>query len=176
MSDPLAQDVRPQGVMSFLVSAIFCWLVVGPYGQSFGAKRTLQVMAFSLLGGSLPALGVGLLMPGALFGFGTLILGPFVAWAWAMHTMKQTANFFGVMTMKPTTMILAVLAVSLLHFLASGSFMSLAAVLGASGAGVLFPSLLTRPPPGPRPRPRRSAPKGGSDRRTYRRSSPTAAQ
>jgi hypothetical protein len=134
--------------MSFLVSAIFFWLVVGPYEQSFGAKRTLQVMAFSLLGGSLPALGVGLLMPGALFGFGTLILGPFVAWAWAMHTMKQTANFFGVMTMKPTTMILAVLAVSLLHFLASGRFMSLAADLGAAGAGILFTELLSRPPTG----------------------------
>lgn len=144
----IAQDTSPNGVMGFLVSAIFFWLVVAPYEQTFGKKRTMQVLAISLLGGSLPAIAVGLLLPGMLYGFGPLILGPLVAYLWAMKTMNQTANFFGVMEMKPVTMIWVVLALGGLQFLASRNWLLLAADLGACGAGVVFTEWLSKPPTG----------------------------
>ncbi len=154
----LVQDTSPGGVMPFVISALFFWLVVAGYEQTFGRKKAIQVLVASLLGASSLALVVGVFVPGVLFGFGPLTLGAFAAYAWAMHILKQEANFFGVMPMKPLTMIGVVLGLSLLSFLASGNLLSLVGDLGATLAGVLFTERMARPPSAPRkPKHRRSS-------------------
>lgn len=142
----LVQDTSPQGVMQFIISAIFFWWIVAAYEQSFATKRTIQVLVCSLFGASIPAFLVGLFLPGVLYGFMSMTLGAFTAHAWAMKILKQQANFFGVWTMKPTTMIWLILGLSLLHFLASRDFVSLAGDLGATGTGILFTEWISRPP------------------------------
>ena len=142
----LVHDTSPNGVMSFLISSLFFWWIVVPYEQTFGTKRTIQILIASMLGGSLPALAIGVLVPDVLFGFGPLIVGPIAAWAWAMRTLKQEINLFGVWPMKPTTLILLLLGITALDFLASRSFMNLVADLGAVGAGILFTERMSRPP------------------------------
>ena len=142
----LVQDTTPNGVMGFLVSALFFWWIVVPYEQTFGTKRTVQVLIASGLGGSIPALAIGVFLPDVLFGLAPLITGPIAAWAWAMRTLRQEINLFGVWPMKPTTLILLLLGITALDFLASRSFMNLVADLGAVGAGILFTERMSRPP------------------------------
>lgn len=157
----LVQDTSPNGVMGFLVSALFFWWIVVPYEQTFGTKRTVQVLVASLLGGSLPALVVGIFVPDVLFGLAPLITGPIAAWAWAMRTLRQEINLFGVWPMKPTTLIGLLLGITALDFLASRSFMNLVADLGAVGAGILFTEWMSKPPGTPK----RSRKKSGGRRR-----------
>lgn len=158
----LVQDTSPSGVMPFVVSALFFWLVVAGYEQTFGRKKTIQVLLASLLGASSLAFVVGLFVPGVLYGFGPLTLGAFAAYAWAMHILKQEANFFGVMPMKPLTMIWVILGLSLLSFLASRNVLSLVGDIGATLAGVLFTERMARPPGAPRKPKRR---RGSADLR-----------
>lgn len=141
-----AQDTSPRGVTSFLVSAVFFWLVVSPFELLYGRKNLLRCLAMALFGGSLPAFAFGaFFLPGYLFGFSTLTLGCLMAWAWSLRTLRKNANFFGVMEMSPTTMMLVILGLALIQFLASGNWLHLIADIGATGAGVLFVELLSRP-------------------------------
>ncbi len=142
----LAHDAGPSGVTSFLIGAVFFWLVVAPFEQRFGAKRTAQAVFASALGGSIAALGIGLAFPGVLAGAWPMTLGVFAAHAWVMHRTGLEANFFGVMPMKPTTMIWIMLALGVLSFLASRSWLALAANFGATGAGILFVEWMSKPP------------------------------
>lgn len=142
----LVQDTSPAGVMPFVISSIFFWWVVAAYEQSFGTKRTIQVLVASLFGASLLALAVGIFLPGVLYGFGPLTLGAFAAYAWAMRILKQQANFFGVWPMKPMTMIWIILGLSVLSFLASRNVLALVGDVGATLAGVLFTESMSRPP------------------------------
>ncbi len=158
----LVQDPSPAGVMPFVVSALFFWLVVAGYEQTFGRRKTLQVLLASLLGASGLALLVGIVVPGMLYGFGPLTLGAFAAYAWAMHILRQEASFFGVMPMKPLTMIGIILGLSLLGFLASRNLLALVGDVGATVAGVLFTERMARPPGAPR-RPKRR--RGSADLR-----------
>ncbi|MBX3250341.1 MAG: hypothetical protein KF901_24395 [Myxococcales bacterium] len=154
----LAQNTSPQGVTGFLLSAVFFWLVVSPFEQLYGRKNLIRCLVMSLFGGSLPAFAVGaFFLPGYVYGFSTLTLGCFMAWAWSMRTLRQRANFFGVWEMSPTTMMLVVLGLALIQFLASGNWLHLIADLGATGAGVLFIELLSRPSAGGGPRTRKGS-------------------
>ena len=151
----LVQDPSPAGVMPFVVSSLFFWLVVAGYEQTFGRRKTMGVLLASLLGASGLAFVVGVFVPGVLYGFGPLTLGAFAAYAWAMHILGQEANFFGVMPMKPVTMIGLVLGLSLLSFLASRNVLSLVGDVGATLAGVLFTERMAKPPGTPRRRVKR---------------------
>ena len=149
---PFATPPGPAGVMPFLISSLFFWLIVSPFEQTFGRARTIQVLLFGAVGALLPALAVGLFFGGVLYGFGSLTLAAFMAWAWAMRLTRQEANFFGVMPMSPTQMMLVVLGLVLLNFLASQNFVLLAADLGATGGGILFTEWISKPPAAKRER------------------------
>lgn len=142
----LVQPPGPEGVMQFVISAVFFWLIVGGYEQSFGAKRTVQAMVACLFGASIIAFIVSRFLPGVLIGFSGLTMGVLSAHAWAMKILRQQANVFGVMVMKPTTMILIFVGLSFLQFLASGDFVSLAGHLGATVTGILFTEWMSKPP------------------------------
>lgn len=143
----LVEDTSPSGLMSFFISAVFFWLIVSPFEQMFGTKRALQALGASLLGGALAALLVGLLQPGALFGYWTLSLGVFTAHAWVLHRLGQDANFFGALQLKPLTMIGLIFLMGFLGFLASGNWMQLGGNVGAIAAGILFTEWMSRQDP-----------------------------
>jgi len=144
----------PQAVFSMLIVLLFLWLMLAPFEQRFGEKRTIQLCIVAALSSAVLALIVGLLVanPSALYGAQAILLGSIAAFAWSYRGQGRM-SFFGVIDMKPVHIIYLVLALSALMFITSGDAVALAADIGAIGGGMAFIEWLRRPP-GRRRRPK----------------------
>jgi len=144
----------PQAVFSMLIVLLFLWLMLAPFEQRFGEKRTIQLCIVAASSSAILALIVGLLVPNpsALYGAQALLLGSIAAFAWSYRGQGRM-SFFGVIDMKPVHIIYLVLALSVLMFMTSGDAVALAADIGAIGGGMAFIEWLRRPP-GRRRRPK----------------------
>ena len=129
---PLAQRPDPQGLTSYLISAVFFWLVVSPYELQWGRRMLIQLLVAITLGAALPAVAIGLFFQGAVFGFGPHVLGVIAAYAWAIRHRGQL-SFFGVLPMKAVHLIGLCVFLSLLQFLAHPDVVRFSADLGAVG-------------------------------------------
>jgi len=149
----------PQAVFSMLIVLLFLWLMLAPFEQRFGQKRTIQLCVVAALSAAFLALIVGLIVPtpSALYGAQALLLGSIAAFAWSYRGQGRM-SFFGVIDMKPVHIIYLVLALSVLMFMTSGDAVALAADIGAIGGGMGFIEWLRRPP-------RRRRPKRGKRRK-----------
>ncbi len=137
----------PQAVFSMLILLLFLWLMLAPFEQRFGQKRTIQLCVVAALAAAVLALVVGALVsrPSALYGAQAILLGSISAFAWSYRGQGRM-SFFGVVEMKPVHIIYLVLALSALMFITSGDAVALAADLGAIGGGMAFIEWLRRPP------------------------------
>ncbi len=137
----------PQAVFSMLIMLLFLWLMLAPFEQRFGQKRTIQLCVAAVLSSSVLALLVGALVPqpSALYGAQAILLASISAFAWSYRGQGRM-SFFGVVEMKPVHIIYLVLALSALMFITSGDAVALAADLGAIGGGIAFIEWLRRPP------------------------------
>ena len=137
----------PQAVFSMLIVLLFLWLMLAPFEQRFGEKRTIQLCIVAALSSAVLALIVGLLVanPSALYGAQAILLGSIAAFAWSYRGQGRM-SFFGVIDMKPVHIIYLVLALSALMFITSGDAVALAADIGAIGGGMAFIEWLRRPP------------------------------
>ena len=137
----------PQAVFSMLIVLLFLWLMLAPFEQRFGQKRTIQLCVVAALSAAFLALIVGLIVPtpSALYGAQALLLGSIAAFAWSYRGQGRM-SFFGVIDMKPVHIIYLVLALSALMFITSGDAVALAADIGAIGGGMAFIEWLRRPP------------------------------
>jgi membrane associated rhomboid family serine protease len=153
----------PQAVFSMLIVLLFLWLMLAPFEQRFGQKRTIQLCVVAALASAFLALIVGLIVPSpsALYGAQALLLGSIAAFAWSYRGQGRM-SFFGVIDMKPVHIIYLVLALSALMFITSGDAVALAADIGAIGGGMGFIEWLRRPPGrrGPKRRKRRKRKSG----------------
>ncbi len=147
----LAADTSPSGVWAILIGLLFFWLLVAPFEQAYGKKKTIQLMVFTGLATSLAIVPLGFVFRGALYGFSYLSLASFSAFVWAMRHRGQM-SFFGMWSMSPMQMLGLVVGLSVIQFLASRDVLSLVAGLVATGAGVAFMELQNRPQ-----RPKRSS-------------------
>jgi len=161
----------PNAVFGFMITLLFLWLIMAPFEERFGSRRTMQLTLVATLSASLPALAVGLLAPGiggALFGANPVLVATIAAYAYSLPK-NGVLNFFGVMPMKPIHLIYLVLGLSLLSFIVSKNVIGLVADLGAVGGGILFVRWMRRPrtPKRPPPKKRRDVPftviQGGND-------------
>lgn len=143
----LAFPTGPQAMFSMLLSLLFLWLMLAPFEQRFGQKRTIQLCVVAVLASAALALMVGLLVPSprALYGAQAILLGSIAAFAWSYRGQGRM-SFFGVIDMKPVHIIYLVLALSALMFMLSGDAVALAADVGAIGGGMGFIEWLRRPP------------------------------
>lgn len=153
----------PQAVFSMLIILLFLWLMLAPFEQRFGQKRTIQLCVVAVLASAVLALLVGALVPraSALYGAQAILLASISAFAWSYRGQGRM-SFFGVVEMKPVHIIYLVLALSALMFITSGDAVALAADLGAIGGGMAFIEWLRRPPTRRR-RPSRKKPKRSFD-------------
>jgi len=142
----------PQAVFSMLIVLLFLWLMLAPFEQRFGEKRTIQLCVVAALSSAVLALVVGLIVPSpsALYGAQAILLGSIAAFAWSYRGQGRM-SFFGVIDMKPVHIIYLVLALSALMFITSGDAVALAADIGAIGGGMAFIEWLRRPPGKRRP-------------------------
>jgi len=137
----------PQAVFSMIISLLFLWLMLAPFEQRFGQKRTLQLCLVSVFASAIVAILVGLVLSSSspLYGANRILLGTIAAFGWSYRGQGRM-SFFGVIDMKPEHIIYLVLAFSLLMFLITGDAVAFVADIGAVGGGVAFIEWLRRPP------------------------------
>ena len=159
-----AAPTGPQYVFSMLITLLFLWLMLAPFEQRFGQKRTIQLCVVAALSSAILAILVGLFLstPQRLFGAQAILIGSIAAFAWSYRGQGRM-SFFGVIDMKPVHIIYLVLALSALFFITSGDAVSFAADLGAIGGGMGFIEWLRKPPGRRRRRKRKKKKKGSLD-------------
>jgi len=158
----LAWPTDVDHLFGMLLTLLFLWWMVPPFEQSFGRRRTIQLLIATSLSAALLALVTGMFFSQAapLYGAGSALLGLIAAFSWAFRHKGQM-SLFGVLPMKPLHIIFIALGFSLLVFLMSKDFVGLMADLGAVGGGVLFAEWMSAPKKPTRPKKR----KGGPDLR-----------
>jgi membrane associated rhomboid family serine protease len=131
--------------LMFLLGLLFIWWALSPIETGFGPVRTLQLVAVSIVAGSLPAYLVGFVVRGSppLFGSQTIWLGAFAAMTWLYRDGQ--VSLFGVMPMTARQSLLLLVGLTVLMFLASKDHTQLVASLGAMGGGIAFIRWMRRP-------------------------------
>ncbi len=159
-----AHPTDPSSVLGIMIDLVFLWLMLAPFEQRFGEKRTIQLCAVAVLASAAMALIVGLLIPSptSLYGAQAILWASISAFAWSYRGQGRM-SFFGVIDMKPVHIIYLMLGLSVLRFLTSGNAVVLAADIGAIGGGIAFIEWLRRPPSGRRRRLKRRKKKNPLD-------------
>ena len=142
---------QPNAVMSMLIGLLFMWLIMSPFEASFGARRTLELSLFGVLGAGTAAIVAAQIVP--IEGYRFLGSHP-IAYAGmsAMATVMKRGRimFFGAIPMTSQQLIWLLAGLSLLQFLASKDHVMLAGSLGAIGAGIGYVRYMSRTPRAPR--------------------------
>jgi membrane associated rhomboid family serine protease len=139
----------PNAILWLAISAYFMWLIMAPFEERYGARRTIELTLVAAVSAGVPALAAGLLLPrmaAPLAGPQTITLSAICAYAALLPPYAQV-NFFGWM-LKPKHLLLVILGFSLIGFLTSVNLAALLADLGAIGGGMAFVKYwMQRPPP-----------------------------
>jgi membrane associated rhomboid family serine protease len=139
----------PNAIFWLALSGYFMWLILAPFEQRYGARRTIELTIVSAVSAGVPALAAGLLFPrlaAPLAGPQTITLTAICAYAVLLPPYAEV-SFFGWM-LKPKHLLLVILGFSVIGFLTSVNLAALAADLGAIGGGMAFVKYwMQRPPP-----------------------------
>lgn len=163
------QPPGPGSVLSILIGLLFLWWILAPFEERYGSKRLYQVFAVGVISGSLPPLLLSLISGPypPLFGFNYALGGGIAAFAYSLRG-RGRLSLFGIVEMKPMTLVYVVIGFDVLYFIASGNVAALVAGLGAIGGCISFVRWITRPRGG-RKRPSKRRPfqviSGGEDER-----------
>jgi hypothetical protein len=131
--------------MMFLIGLLFLWWALSPFELGYGPRRTLQLVATTILSASIPAYLLGLIVSPAppLYGSSPIWFGAIAATTW-LHRDQQIA-LFGAMQMSARQFLWLLLGISVLMFLASKNQTQFIADLGAIGGGIGFVQWMKRP-------------------------------
>jgi membrane associated rhomboid family serine protease len=139
---------RSEFVVSLLVSMFFLWLILAPFEERFGTRRTGQLVVVSALSAALPALLLGQLFPAEIVaGPQTITQCALCAYA-ASLPANAVLNFWGLM-LKPAHLLLVVIGISVVFFLTTQDVVKLGADLGSIGGGYAYVKwwVMRGPPP-----------------------------
>jgi len=141
----LVEPPDPASVARLLISLVFIWLILSPFEERYGQKRTLQLLIIIAMGSALVAWVPALWLHGRgmLFGSNGLTLGGIAALA--MSVRRSEIMLFGMFRVRATHLLLLLIGYSVLVFLASQDVITLFSSLGAIASGVLFVAWFTRP-------------------------------
>ena len=120
----LVMDPAPNAVFQLVLSLVFLWWCLAPIEQQHGRARAMQLTVLAALSAALPALLVGLVLPG----FGGLVGGP------GAVTLAAIAAYVALLP-QHAEMPLGRLTIQPRHILWFNIALSLAAGMGAVIAG-----------------------------------------
>ena len=145
--------------MMTLLGLVMLWWSLSPFELQHGKKVTWQLIAAVVLGASVPAVAVGLLLPPAkpLAGAGSLWLGAFAASGW---THRNGQIWFWVVQMPGRVFVAVLAALSVLNGIFYQNTTAIVGDLGAIGAAMAFVHWLERPRSRPPSRKRASRKSG----------------
>jgi len=135
----------PTSVPALLFDLLFLWLLVAPFEERFGAKRTFQLSALSVVVAGLCALAASRVANTGdiLAGSQPIALAALTAFAVSFRTQK--ISLFGAWLMKPMHLVWITVGYSTLIFLASRNVVVFASSLGAIATGIFFTKWMMRP-------------------------------
>ena len=143
----LVMEPSPNVVFQLLLSLLFLWWCLAPVEQQHGRTRALQLTLVAALSAAIPALLVGLAMPGLgglVGGPGAITLAAIAAYVALLPSHAEMA--LGRLTIQPRHILWFNIALSVVGFLTTRNASQLAADLGAIGGGFAFArGVLMRP-------------------------------
>lgn len=143
----LVMDPSPNAVFQLALSLLFLWWCLAPLELQHGRTRALQLTVIAALAAAIPALVVGLLLPGLgglVGGPGAVTLAAIAAYVALLPSHAEMA--LGRLTIQPRHILWFNVALSVAGFLTTRNASQLAADLGAIGGGFVFVrGLLMRP-------------------------------
>jgi membrane associated rhomboid family serine protease len=143
----LVMDPSPNAVFQLLLSLLFLWWCLAPLEQQHGRTRAIQLTLIAAVSAALPALLVGLVLPGfagLVGGPGAVTLAAIAAYVALLPSHAEMA--LGRLTIQPRHILWFNIALSFAGFLTTRNAAQMAADLGAIGGGFLFVrGLLMRP-------------------------------
>jgi membrane associated rhomboid family serine protease len=136
---------HPQSVSTLLLDLLFLWLLVAPFEERFGAKRTLQLSVLATLGAGCAGLAAGLVSSNMEVLYGSQPVALAALSGFALSFRGQRLSVFGFGAFKPVHLVWFAVGYSTLIFLASRNVVLFASSLGAIGVGAAFARWITRP-------------------------------
>lgn len=136
---------QSQSVSTLLLDLLFLWLLVAPFEERFGAKRTLQLSVLATLGAGCAGLAAGLMSSRVEVLYGSQPVALAALSGFALSFRGQRLSVFGFGSFKPVHLVWFAVGYSTLIFLASRNLVLYASSLGAIGVGVAFARWITRP-------------------------------
>lgn len=127
----------PGSVLSLAFVCLGFWWMVSPIELRYGQAGAWRLVALSILAAAIPVRLLGFVLPGVtLFGTGAVFMAAIAVFAFTLR--DNVVHLFGAFAIKAMHLLYAVLAFSLLRFLASRAPGPLVGDLGAVAAGWWF--------------------------------------
>lgn len=146
----LVQPLTDGGVvLGTAISIFFAYLILAPFEERYGAKRTWQLILVAVLSGALPVMMLGLVWSGyflpnyIVFGSRVLVLAGISAFA--VTVRGGQIALFAVFPMKAWHLVAGEVVLSALMALIEENPFFFASALGAIFGGVFFARWMTRP-------------------------------
>jgi hypothetical protein len=146
----VVMDPNPGVIFSLVISLLFLWWCLSPIEQEHGRTRAMQLCVVAAVSAALPALLVGLILPGyagLVGGPGAITLCAIAAYVAMMPAHAQMS--IGRFGFQPRHILWFNVAISVAGFLTTRNAAQLAADLGAIGGGLAFTRLFLLRPRGP---------------------------
>lgn len=152
----LVNPLSPTSLVWMLVGLLFLWWVGSPFEMRLGPKQTWWMALVGTVSAGIGTLLAAQVMPGASLGNGPIIVAFIVGYAVTLPPNAQL-SFFGVLPLKPKSLILFLVAFVVLGGLVGANFAGIVGDLTSIAASYGYMIWLLRPRrPKPRPTTKRS--------------------
>lgn len=136
----------PGGVLPRAFDLLFIYFMLAPLEERYGRRRVLELIAVGVLGGALPVMLLGALIPSAFGGLaGASAIGAAGFGAFAVLSAGAMVSFLLLPPMSAWSVLGIFLALSLLNAFWANDASGFLSTLGGSGAGILYARWLLRP-------------------------------
>jgi membrane associated rhomboid family serine protease len=146
----------PGAVLNFAIGLLFIYLMLSPLEERYGRTRILQLIAVGVIGGALPVMICGAILPSAFGGLaGASAIGAAGFGAFAVLSAGAMVSFMFLPPMSAWGILAIFIAISALNAMWAHDASELLSTLGGTGAGILYARWLLRPRSSKSPTPKK---------------------
>ncbi len=149
----------PGGVLQRAFDLLFIYFMLSPLEERYGRRRILELIAVGVIGGAIPVMVLGAVLPSAFGGLaGAGAIGAAGFGAFAVLSAGAMVSFLFLPPMSAWSVLGIFLALSTLNAFWANDASELLSILGGTGAGILYARWLLRPrsSKGPTPKKKQS--------------------
>lgn len=136
----------PGQVLQRALDMLFLYFLLSPFEERFGARRLLQLVAAGVIGGALPVMLLGIVLPSAVSGLaGATSIGWAGFGAFAVVSGGGAVAFLFLPPMSAWAALGIFLAIPALSAAWTGDATQFLAAVGGASAGILYARWMARP-------------------------------